>query len=195
MDSLLSNTEHKLNVFNYLTDENLGWMKGCNAGIEASEDMDYVILANDDILVPPANDWCDVMVETMEANKDIGALSCLSYNVGGWAKLSGQTALMKGPYEVPYCVFYFVMLRKEAIDKVGLLDDRMVGGDDLDYCIRLRDAGYKVAITPNVFIWHHYCQTGKRVYSDWDSEEMTFNITRGLIRKHGFSKFVYTRGL
>ena len=192
---LIKNTEYPIKVIDLPTDRNYGWMGACNIGIEASKDMDYVVLSNDDILVPPVTDWCRVMVDVMEGNKEVGALSCLSWNVSGGAKLNEENQVAHQPYEVPYCAFFFFMLRREAIDSVGLLDEELVGGDDIDYCIRLREKGWKIAITPQVFIWHHYAQTGKRVMSDWDSEEHTDNINRGLIRKHGFKKFTYSRYL
>lgn len=178
-----------------LFDENInyGWMKACNMGIKESPDVDYIVLSNDDIIVPAVCDWARVMIDIMDTKKEIGALSVLSYNVAGASRLNNDNCLMKQPYEVPWCVFFFIMLRNEAIKKIGLLDEDLPGGDDLDYCMRLREAGYKIAVTPQVFIWHHYGQTGKKVYNDWDSEEHEFNISRALIRKHGFKKYVYNK--
>ena len=52
--------------------------------------------------------------------------------------------------------FYCVALRKSAIDKVGLLDEKFGIGmfEDDDYCMRFTQAGYKLVITDGCFIYH-----------------------------------------
>ena len=196
LTTLVNNTAEKLVIHPFEDNVNHGWIKGCNIGIEATKGTEYVVLANDDILVPGLNDWAGTMLNVMDINKNIGALSVLTMNAMGYATLNAENCVMKTPYEVPFCSFFFVMLRREAIEKAGLLDESLPGGDDLDYCMRLREAGYKIAITPQVFIWHHYAQTGKRIFGNyWDSEEHTEKINHALIRKHGFKKFIYSKYL
>lgn len=194
--TLMNNTSVAIDNFAFPDRMNRGWIGGCNLGLEYSRDYDYIILANDDILVPNVCDWGQTMISTMEANKQIGALSVLTMNAMGYARLTKENCIMRQPYEVPFCSFFFVMLRGETVKKVGLLDNDLPGGDDLDYCLRIKDAGYKVAITPQVFVWHHYGQTGKKIYGDyWDSPAYKENIDHALIRKHGFHKFTYNNYL
>lgn len=196
LTTLMNNTTIPVTSFVFPDLINRGWIGGCNLGMEAAKDYDYIILANDDILVPNVCDWGKVMIDTMEGNKHIGALSVLTMNAMGWAKLNPENCIMRQPYEVPFCSFFFVMIRGETARKVGLLDNDLPGGDDLDYCLRIKDAGWKIAITPQVFIWHHYGQTGKKIYGDyWDSPEYAEKINMALIRKHGFSKFTYNQYL
>jgi len=95
------------------------------------------------------------------------------------------------PYEVKVLSFFFVMMPLKAIQETGFFDETLPGGDDVDYCIRLRDLNYKLAVNPSVFVWHHYGQTGKNIYGEyWDSEEHTEKIKKALIDKHGFEKYV-----
>lgn len=173
---------------------NLGWTGGCNFGLEKCMDSEYIVLVNDDILMPAVTDWCESMVKTMEDMPKIGALGPITNNGMGWSKISPFNCTTDRPLETPYIAFFMVMLRTEAVKKIGLLDKDLPGGDDLDYCLRLREAGYKVAITPKVFIWHYYAQTGKKLYGDyWDSEEHTQKINDALIRKHGFKKYIFSK--
>lgn len=165
-------------------------MGGCNLGLAKAKEYDYVILANDDILALPVNDWLKNMIEVMENKPECGALTVLTMNAMGFCRLSEQTCSVKIPYEVPFCSFFFVMLRSSAIEKTGLLDEGLPGGDDLDYSYRLRKAGYKIGVTPSVFIWHHYAQTGRAIYGDyWDSPEHNNKIQTALIKKHGFKEY------
>jgi GT2 family glycosyltransferase len=54
----------------------------------------------------------------------------------------------------------FSLVRKEAIDQVGLMDERyFVYGDDPDWCYRFKKAGWKVMFTPSGRIIHYGGQT------------------------------------
>ncbi len=54
----------------------------------------------------------------------------------------------------------FSLVRKEAIDQVGLMDDRyFVYGDDPDWCYRFKRAGWKIMFTPGGQIIHYGGQT------------------------------------
>ncbi len=48
-------------------------------------------------------------------------------------------------------------IKREVIDKIGYLDDETFVGygfDDVDYCRRVRNAGYKLAVAPMVSVQH-----------------------------------------
>jgi GT2 family glycosyltransferase len=50
----------------------------------------------------------------------------------------------------------YSLVRKKAIDKVGLMDERyFVYGDDPDWCYRFSKAGWKVMFTPDAEIIHY----------------------------------------
>lgn len=52
--------------------------------------------------------------------------------------------------------FVAVFIRRSAWDIVGQMDERFVGYgyDDTDYCIRARDAGWKLGVTSDVIAQH-----------------------------------------
>ena len=49
------------------------------------------------------------------------------------------------------CLCVCVLIRREVIEKVGMLDERYAGYgyDDVDYCRRVFNAGYQFAVTKN----------------------------------------------
>jgi GT2 family glycosyltransferase len=59
------------------------------------------------------------------------------------------------PIEVENISAACLMLQREAIDKVGFLDERFfMYLEDADYCLRLRQAGWKLYYLPTVEIIH-----------------------------------------
>jgi len=57
----------------------------------------------------------------------------------------------------------FMMVRKEVINKVGLLDETFfMYGEDLDWCFRIKEAGYKVIYYPEAVTIHYKGGSSKR---------------------------------
>lgn len=58
-------------------------------------------------------------------------------------------------YEVGALVGAFMMLRREAIEKVGLMDEQFfMYGEDLDWCKRVAEAGWKLVYHGEVMVKH-----------------------------------------
>src|SRR3990167_6304436 len=59
-------------------------------------------------------------------------------------------------HEIDSCVGAFMMVRAKAIEKVGLFDeDFFFYGEDLDWCWRFKEKGYKVFYTPITKMIHY----------------------------------------
>ena len=59
-------------------------------------------------------------------------------------------------HEIESCVGAFMFVRTANIKKVGLFDeDFFFYGEDLDWCYRFRQAGFKIAYTPSTKIIHY----------------------------------------
>ncbi|WP_259473243.1 glycosyltransferase family 2 protein [Clostridium estertheticum] len=57
----------------------------------------------------------------------------------------------------------FMMVRKKVIDKAGLLDETFfMYGEDLDWCFRIKEAGYKVIYYPEAVTIHYKGGSSKR---------------------------------
>lgn len=57
--------------------------------------------------------------------------------------------------EVDCVMGAFMLVRAEAIDEVGMLDPRFfMYGEDLDWCYRIKRAGWRVLYNPRVVVTH-----------------------------------------
>jgi len=72
-----------------------------------------------------------------------------------------------GPIEVDSAIGACLLVRKEAIDAVGMFDERYYFFfEETDWAFRMRRAGWKVLYVPNAFIYHHQGQSiGRSVRS------------------------------
>ena len=58
--------------------------------------------------------------------------------------------------EVDSVVGAFMMVRREALEAVGLLDESFfMYGEDLDWAYRIKQAGWKIWYYPQVIVYHH----------------------------------------
>jgi GT2 family glycosyltransferase len=65
--------------------------------------------------------------------------------------------------EVDSVVGAFLLIRKSLINKIGLLDESFfMYGEDLDWCWRCKEAGFKVLYYPRTFIYHYKGQSSKK---------------------------------
>lgn len=150
--------------------ENMGFPYGCNQGIKAAEpDNDILLLNNDTIVLPNSIFWLRM---GLYENAQIGATGSVSNFVGNNQKVEkcfsgkeeyleyGRTinVPMKHAYEKKvWLVGFAMLLKRKAIDSVGLLDNRFSPGsfEDNDISVRLQYAGYKLLLCRNSFIFHY----------------------------------------
>ncbi|MEM1724661.1 MAG: glycosyl transferase family 2, partial [Thermoplasmata archaeon] len=59
-----------------------------------------------------------------------------------------------------------MMTRKDLFIKMGGFDEKNlpISFNDVDYCLRLREAGYKIIFTPYVELYHHESLTRKEMH-------------------------------
>ena len=177
-------------VFN--TGSNLGW-EGALEYALAKTSAPYVMFLNDDVLIPPASMmWINQLLQHFISD-EVGAVGPSSNVVMGLQNIFHQTDL--SVFTAKYLIGFCFMTRRKTILEVGGIDASLPGGDDLDMSIRLRDAGYKLIVDKNVFVYHHGFKTGTRVVGDaqkmngWNSFEMIEKTNHAIIRKHGFKKW------
>ena len=92
----------------------------------------------------------------------------------GWKNL-------KIAHEVDCISAAFMMVSGEVIDKVGLLDERFfMYGEDIDWCLRIKQAGYKIFFYPGVKTLHLKRQSGRE------------NKTDQMVKKNSRRQFIET---
>jgi len=148
-------------------DENLGFPKGVNQGIKRATG-EIIVLLNDDTLVTP--NWLDHLSEHLKTYDIVGPVT---NSISGpqmldsvpddlTLKLSSfsQSIYSENRKKVdPFhrLVFYCVAIKREVIDKIGLLDEQFSPGnfEDDDFCLRAIEAGFKLGIARDTFIYHY----------------------------------------
>lgn len=82
------------------------------------------------------------------------------------------------PFVVDYVIGACQMIRKEAQEKVGELDEKIFyGPEDADFCFRMKKAGYQVYYLPQTQIYHAY----QRASSSKIFSKLTYEHVKGLI--------------
>ena len=64
---------------------------------------------------------------------------------------------------------FCLLLKKEAIQRVGYLDERFEVGnyEDVDYCLRLRQAGYELVVAEDTYVHHSLHRTFRSLHACW----------------------------
>lgn len=182
---LIKYFKNKPHIKTILHRQSVGFVKSTNAGIRAvRKNTDCVLLLNNDVVIDDAK-WLIKMVNTFDENT--GAVAPISDFVMGFQNI-GHNNNMPPIHYAKFLIGFCMLVRKDVIDKVGLLDEifGIGGNDDLDYSIRIRQAGYKLKVNRYSFVHHLGFQSLGKVYKDYKEIE---DITRPLlIEKWGSEK-------
>ncbi len=165
---------------------NLGFAAAVNRGIAAARG-DYVVLMNSDArLVPGA---LDTIGRFMDEHPDVAiaggrlidpdgspqnsaaAFPGIATEIGPKSLLKalfpkrfpGRMAKVSEPLDVDSIIGALMVVRMEAIRRVGPLDeDYFFFLEETDWCLRMKRAGMRVVIVPGARIVHHQGKTAKR---------------------------------
>lgn len=162
--------------------ENSGFPKGCNIGIEASDkENDIFLLNNDTYMTENALFWLRM---GLYENAEVGTTGCVSNYCGNHQRVTENISdvdelIRYGftnniPMEFPYegklfLIGFALLIKREVINKVGLLDERYTPGnyEDNDYGLRVIKAGYKNILCRNSFIVHFGSKTFRKASDDY----------------------------
>jgi GT2 family glycosyltransferase len=189
--------------------ENLGFGAACNQGIKATT-APFVLLLNSDARITP--EALAALHECMRGNQRCGAAGCKLVTPHG-ARLNNtrnfltpfnQAVEMLGvrlpsrglsrtyrpevggghiDCKVDWIEGSCLMIRREALDEVGLLDEQFfMYSEDEDLCLRLRNRGWVICYTEAGTSVHHGGASSQR-----NKEQMLFHFYRSqmlFLRKH-----------
>lgn len=158
------------------TEVNLGISGGLNLGFRAglAEGWDYLMPMNNDIEVAP--DLLRELVAAAEADPAIGCVGPKCYYYYGdrnrlWSaggrlgyreavtRERGMGELDRGQYdgdgEVDYTNGALMLIRRQALQAAGLWDPVYhVSVEDADWCVRMKQAGYRCWYAHRARLWH-----------------------------------------
>ncbi len=81
----------------------------------------------------------------------------------------------------------FMLVTREALDKVGPLDPGyFLHCEDLDWCLRFTQAGYRILFVPDVVITHvkGACSHNRPVFVEWHKHKGMIRFYRKFFRDH-----------
>ncbi len=187
--------------------ENVGFPAGCNQGINASNpDNDIFLLNNDTLLLPNSLFWLRIGLYDQDRTGATGAMTNFASNdqvivrEGCCRTLDTLTEFAATinvpdlhPYELKaYLVMFAMLIKRNVLNQVGLLDERFTPGnyEDNDYGIRLMENNYDCILCHNSYIIHFGSMSfGK----DTDSYEKIIWRNREICKdKWGFYEDYYT---
>lgn len=183
----------------------LGYTFAANQGLRRSA-AGYVVLLNSDTIVTP--EWLDRMIACAESEPRIGIVGPLSNTAswqsvpeiaadGDWAanplpdgvsvdemgQLVARHAARLFP-PIPLLNGFCLLIRRQLIDEIGIFDEASFGagyGEEDDYTLRARAAGWSLALADDVYVYH----AQSRSYSDEKRKALCDRAGAILAQKHG----------
>jgi GT2 family glycosyltransferase len=164
--------------------DNRGFAAGCNAGIRSAlaGDADFVWLVNPDAVVEPGT--LSTLLAAAEEQPDAGILGArilddrdpprILFN-GGVVDAARKGAPLHQDEgrldrdipdgvvrDVDYVTGACLLVRRSVLRQVGLLpEEYFLYFEETDYCLRVREAGWRAVIAPKARTWHLKRSTGK----------------------------------
>lgn len=156
-------------IVKILNNENLGFPKGCNQGLEIATG-DNLLLLNNDVIVTP--NWLPNLIKALYCSSKVGAVGPVTNHASYGQKIDVDYESDEGiiPFSRSYNVSdaskwkkrlkligFCLLFKREVFEEVGYLDERFTPGnyEDDDYCIRIIRKGYELLVCEDTFI-HHY---------------------------------------
>lgn len=207
--------------------ENVGFARACNQGIKKASG-DILLLVNSDILLKTDNTFKKIS-DLFNKNTEIGIIGAKLLFPDGtlqaagrkfvsvWELMKMQLFFSTAPvfkkikqrfFPVKYRLFHladyvdgaFLAIRHQVIEEIGLLNENFyMYGEDMEWCARARQAGWKVAVHNEIEVIHFHAQSSKKDYI-----RMLFHNTKNncqIIRRyHGkfqakLAFYIYLKGM
>jgi GT2 family glycosyltransferase/glycosyltransferase involved in cell wall biosynthesis len=183
----------------------LGYTVAANKGLAATS-APYVILLNSDTVVTPG--WIDRLIQCGETEPAVGIIGPLS-NAASWQSVPeiyadcGDWAVNELPEpfldqiacafsilhlarypKVPLVNGFCLTLKRSVLNSIGLFDEMLFPkgyGEENDYCLRAGNAGFRLAIADDCYVFH----AKSKSYSHHTRQELSKRSGALLRQKYG----------
>ena len=191
-----------------------GYTRAANKGLRAST-AELVVLLNSDTIVTPY--WLDRLVAAIISDKKVGLAGPLS-NTASWQSIPetlmanewSENPLPEGvsprdmamllaansPKRTPKVGFlngFCLMIQRALIKEIGIFDEEIFGagyGEENDYCLRTRAAGWQLAVADDAYVYHAQSKS----YSHERRRQLSENADQALHKKHGGDSIMRSLG-
>ena len=151
-------------------DYNAGFPKGCNMGIALACEAYDILLLNNDTLVTPR--WLQNLQSCLYSKENIGAVGAVcnhSENLQGvdvvcdkldemilFADKNNVSCSSRWEEKI-FLIGFCILIKREVIDKIGMLDEMYSPGyvEDNDLSLRIISSGYRLMLCHDCFIYHY----------------------------------------
>jgi len=167
--------------------ENLGFAKANNQALKLMKG-EYALLLNSDTIT--TDGAITKILRFMELNRNVGICGGQLLNKDGTKQRSfdnistpltdlinntalriifpkkylGRKCKFDKPVEVESIIGACMMVRKKAIDNVGLMDENFFFYyEDMDWCYRMKKRGWNISFYPDAFIYHIRGESSKQL--------------------------------
>jgi O-antigen biosynthesis protein len=158
---------------------NLGFAKANNQAAKIAQG-DYLLLLNNDTAITEG--FVQKMLEVFDKDEKIGIVGSLIYTLGSPKKVQHAGVMFTPDYvpyelglevpsiapgitisdirvpsvrEVPAVTAACMMIKKSVWFEIGGLDEEYINGwEDTDFCLKVREKGYKIFYTGQTSIYH-----------------------------------------
>jgi GT2 family glycosyltransferase len=152
---------------------NLGFVASVNRAMALHPDRDVVLLNSD---TEVANDWLDRLAACAARDAHIATVTpfsnqatICSYPFEGWnAGVPGTLGLASldrtfaranagACADLPTAVGFCMYIKRACLDAIGAFDEERFGrgyGEENDFCMRARAAGWRSVVAADVFVFH-----------------------------------------
>lgn len=197
----LQEFENKFNNIKVIyNSNNLGYSKANNQGLEIAlkKDYEFVGLLNNDILFTP--NWLEYSLKVFSYDTQLGMVSPRDAGRPKFfkKKITSKNYLknylnylkkFKEPFKYMLePLFSCVIIKKELIRKIGLMDENFTPAfwEDQDYCLRAFYAGYSLATSNISFVFHNHNTTSSAI-----SKEIYERNKKYFYKKHPIGKWIW----
>ena len=182
--------------------ENRGWGCAMNAGLvnERAHDADYFIFMNNDVFMEP--EAITALVRQGEKHPEFGILSPILLdckgklthsggfftNLGWWRRVMPSTNFeSEKPDELDIVIGATMFVRAGVVDSIGGFDPEFfLYREDVDYCKRAREAGFRIGVVYSSRAVHIEGATTRK-----DVEEEPSDFDSKGIYAESFVKYVF----
>ena len=168
-------------VKTFTSEKNLGFTGANNIGINYAikNQFEYVMLLNNDTEID--KNFINPLLEAFQKYNKLGAVQPVIMNFyqnkkvwnagGNLNKFFGYTSVIKKPKYINRKIDWIsgccILIKTVVIKKVGLLDENFFAYyEDVDWSIRIKKAGYDLAVVKSSLIYHHGSKASKNESSE-----------------------------
>lgn len=179
-------------------ERNRGFVGTVNRGMSLSDANDVVLLNSDTIVTPG---WLEKIVRCAASDPKIGTITPFSNNaeicsfprfcennpldglpdIDLIAQVLAQTVQPRYP-ELPTAVGFCMFIRRTLLERIGTFDAAEFGlgyGEENDFCMRARKAGFRNVLCDDAFVAH----TGSRSFDSKKAALVEANTVK-LLKRH-----------